>query len=87
VSPVLADRAPVPTSALSRLQRHVTPHATAPFSRGSVSAADAALACANVCLPIYGFFMGAGLANFASSIGTLAFISFSTMESRPSSHA
>ena len=32
-------------------------------------------------------FMGAGLANFASSIGTLVLMSFSTMESRPSSHA
>ena len=34
----------------------------------------------------YRFVRGAGLPNFASSIGTFVFISFSTIESRPSSH-
>ena len=34
----------------------------------------------------YRFAMGAGLPKFASSIGMFVFISFSTIESRPSSH-
>ena len=34
----------------------------------------------------YRFVSGAGLPNFASSIGTFVFISFSAIESRPSSH-
>ena len=36
--------------------------------------------------PDYRFVRRAGLPNFASSIGMFVFISFSTIESRPSSH-